>query len=772
MKRKISLLLLLICSSVIAHAQTFSLKGRLMSGKNIVDYANIVLQKSDSTFVTGVNSDKTGRFRIEEVQKDKYRLNISCIGYEGKSILLNISEHSIDLGDIQLASATHQLQEVVVKASRIIRTPEKQISMPTKYQIKASTNGLELLRSMQLSRLHVDMVNNKITSSAQGEVQLRINGAKVDIHQVQALRPEDIQRVEYHDDPGLKYGEGVACVIDYITKRPISGGDISLEMRHSPSGGFDNDNLSASYNKGKSQFSLYLFNSYRNLHQWRTNTETFNFADGTSFTRLEDGKPNKIGLDDFYGNLSYNYQEGDKWYLNVMFSNGYDMQRVNTHSQLYSQTDINNSVNMFDYNHTTSNRPWLDIYFQRNFSSRRSFIFNVVGTYIHSTNERNYKEENQDVKLTEINSLSTGNKYSIITEAIYSVGIGKSSTLNIGMSGNQAYTVNDYSGTVVATTNMHDGYARGFAEWKQQLGKFNYSLGTNLSYIWMLQGTNRLHNTMMYPKLAMGYTFNDHSFMRLSGERSYSTPDLSNISNVEQIIDSLQIRRGNPNLKVSHTWMTNLYYEWRKGVFGISANLFYMYQNHPVMEETLLENNKFIRTTMNQDSWQKVNPEVQLQVGPLFNLLTLSATGGMNYFDSHGIDYHHYYTNWYYQLDATAQYKRVTVMLQVNNHKNDFYGETCTYGESYHLMMARYKVKDMSFGVFVLNPFVGRDSYKLPVKNYSKYAPSSKTMYIRESARMVALTFNWNFSVGRKYQAPSKQLSNEDKETGTMNSGK
>ena len=179
--------MILICSSVIAHAQTFSVKGRLMSGKNIVDYANIVLQKSDSTFVTGVNSDKTGRFRIEEVQKDKYLLNISCIGYEGKSILLNISEHSIDLGDIQLDSATHQLQEVVVKASRIIRTPEKQISMPTKYQIKASTNGLELLRSMQLSRLHVDMVNNKITSSAQGEVQLRINGAKVDIHQVQAL---------------------------------------------------------------------------------------------------------------------------------------------------------------------------------------------------------------------------------------------------------------------------------------------------------------------------------------------------------------------------------------------------------------------------------------------------------------------------------------------------------------------------------------------------------------------------------------------------------
>ncbi len=93
MKRKILLLLILTCSSVITYAQTFSVKGRLMSGKNIVDYANIVLQKSDSTFVTGVISDKTGRFRIEEIQKDHYHLIISSIGYEGKksfSTYLNI----------------------------------------------------------------------------------------------------------------------------------------------------------------------------------------------------------------------------------------------------------------------------------------------------------------------------------------------------------------------------------------------------------------------------------------------------------------------------------------------------------------------------------------------------------------------------------------------------------------------------------------------------------------------------------------------------------
>ncbi len=773
MDKRFTLFLLFLLSVISStEAQTYTIKGRLMSGKNIVDYANIILQKPDSDFVTGVMSDKYGRFSINEVKDGDYRLIISCIGFNDKKICLNLHNRNADLGDIALDSMAHQLKEVVVLGAKVIRTQDKQVALPTKFQLKASTNGVDLLKSMQLSRLHVDIINNKISSSAQGEVQTRINGAKVNIQQIQALRPEDIQRVEYHDNPGMQYGQGVACVIDYITKRPVKGGELSIDSSHSPFDGWFQDQLSGSYNKGKSQFGFFAWEMYRNLHQWRDNRETFNQADGSSFIRTEDGHPDKLKINNFYGNVYYNYKEGNKWYLNATLHLSTNASTINNNSTLFPINDKSNYVNMLDLNKNTTTRPWLDVYFQRNFDKRRTLIFNAVGTYIHNNVERKYTEDKGADILTDINSMTKGDKYSVIAEAIYSVGLTKNSNLSFGLSGSQAYTCNDYTGTITTATNMHDGYARVFAEWKQTLGKFNYSFGSFLSYVWMLQGTNQLKKTEWYPKMSLGYTFNDKSYIRLTGERSYTTPSLGDISNVEQVIDSLQIRRGNPNLKVSHTWMTNLYYEYRKNKFTLGLNVYYQYQQNPVMEETLLENSKFIRTIANQKSWQQFTPELQLQVGPLFNLFTINVTGGMNYFDSHGLDYHHYYTNWYYTAEAILQYKNLTFMLEGKNHRNFFYGETSQSGESLMVVMARYRIKRISLGVMIVNPFSSREDYNIPTVNYSKYAPSYQAMHIRESARLMAVTFNWNFSFGRKYEGTHKQLSIEDKDSGAMKSGK
>ena len=98
------------------------------------------------------------------------------------------------------------------------------------------------------------------------------------------------------------------------------------------------------------------------------------------------------------------------------------------------------------------------------------------------------------------------------------MGLTKNGSLSFGLSGNQAYTNNDYTGTVTQTTNMHDGYARSFAEWKHNIGKFNYSFGAYLSYIWMLQGSNKMYQVEWYPKASMSYTINDKSYIKVSGE--------------------------------------------------------------------------------------------------------------------------------------------------------------------------------------------------------------------------------------------------------------
>ncbi len=772
MTKRITITLLFIISVCCLNAKTYSIKGKLISCKDIVDYASVILQKQDSSFVSGVISDKNGQFIFDNINNGDYKIVITSIGYNDKNIDIKLQNDNLELGNISMLSAAHQLNEVVVHAAKVIRTFDKQVVIPTKFQIKASTNGVELLRAMQLSRLHINPIDNTISSSAQGEVQTRINGAKVNIQQIQALRPENIQRIEYHDNPGMKYGQNVACVIDYITKRPTSGGTLSLESRHSPFDGWGEDQLSGSYNKGKSEIGAFVWMSYRDLHQWRNNTETFNYQDGTSFTRSENGEPDKLKENSVYGNIYYNYKNGDKWYINTTLNlDNYEL-KTNTRSTLFPINDRNDFVNMLDINNNNKTRPWLDIYFQRNYDNNRTFIFNVVGTYIHNNILRNYTEDKNSQVQTEINSMTRGNKYSVIAEAIYSLGLTKNGSLSFGLSGNQAYTNNDYTGTVTQTTNMHDGYARSFAEWKHNIGKFNYSFGAYLCYIWMLQGSNKMYQVEWYPKASMSYTINDKSYIKVSGERSYSTPSLGDISNVEQIIDSLQIRRGNPNLSVSHTWMTNLYYEWRNDIFNVNFNMNYQYQQNPVMEETLREGNKFIRTQQNQKSWQSLNPEVQIEVGPLFKLFTFNVTTGMNYYDSYGFTYHHCYTNWYYDIEAMMQYKNLTLLLKGKNHCNSFYGETMTSGESIIMAMAKYKIKKVSLGLMVFNPFSSRMSYNRPTINYNSFAPSHQTMHIRESARLIALTLNWDISFGRKYDGGHKLRNNEDKDSGAIKNGK
>ena len=665
-----------------------------------------------------------------------------------------------------------ELQGVTCTAANVIRKADRQIILPSKFQLKSSTNGLDLLENLHLSRVNVDLFNNKVTSSIPGDVQLRINGVKANIQQVMGLRPADIKKIEYHDDPGMRYGENVASVIDYITYRPTSGGYISTDLRESPFTGFGDDGLNMSFNNKRSQFGTNLWWDHRDLNgYWRVNTETFNFADGTSLTRKEQGYPTKLMNSNLWSNFYYNYQNDDKWFFNATLSlnDNFDKWPI-VHSLLYPVSNPDNSVDMHDKSKNYGLYPSLDLYFQRNYSHDQHLVVDVVGTYMHTHNQRNYSESKNDSVITDINSDIKGKKYSIIAEAIYEKGLWKTNTLSVGERYYQAYADNNYWGTVNTVTSMQEGRSAAFAELKGKVKKFNYSAGSYLAYLWTQQGDDSYHKVVVYPKATLGYAFSDKAFLQYTGSLAYNTPNLSDLSNVEQVIDSLQIRRGNPNLKVSGYWSNNLYFEWSKGIFKSGLNLFYMYQDKPVMEETLRENDKFIRTNLNQRSWQKFNPELTLNVGPIKKILNVEFVGGMNYFDSKGVDYHHCYTNWYYHVQATANYKNLTAMFMMYSHENDFYGETLTYGENFHLLMLKYKYKNVNFGIGALNPFVGRNSYNRPTENWSKYAPSHNTWYLRDSSHLFFATFSWDISFGTKYNAKQKLLNNSDKDAGTMKS--
>ena len=123
------------------------------------------------------------------------------------------------------------LQEVTVKGSKVVQRVDGQTIYPTRQQLESSTNGYSLLSKLTLPHLRIDPVMHTITAlSNLGSVQVRINDIVASKEDLLALDMKAVQYIDYIDNPGVRYGEGVAYVVNIIVKKPVSGYDIGADL--------------------------------------------------------------------------------------------------------------------------------------------------------------------------------------------------------------------------------------------------------------------------------------------------------------------------------------------------------------------------------------------------------------------------------------------------------------------------------------------------------------------------------------------------------------
>ena len=160
---------------------------------------------------------------------------------------------STDCDSIEYSISTRLLEEIVVTASPVINKNDRKIIRPDREMSRTSADGIDLLRRLQLPRITVNPMTNTISVSGGGNVILCINGVESTESQIAAIRPQDIEKIEYHDNPGLRYA-GAAVVIDYITSRHDTGGNLSFDSFGAFAKGrwATIDHISGQYNNGRS----------------------------------------------------------------------------------------------------------------------------------------------------------------------------------------------------------------------------------------------------------------------------------------------------------------------------------------------------------------------------------------------------------------------------------------------------------------------------------------------------------------------------------------
>ncbi|MBO4463634.1 MAG: TonB-dependent receptor, partial [Prevotella sp.] len=149
------------------------------------------------------------------------------------------------------------LSEVTVKGAHTVQKVDGQWIYPTKQQIENSANGYSLLAKLTLPHIRVDEAQNSITALTNlGTVQVRINDVIATREDLLTLDMQGIDHIEFVDNPGVRYGEGIAYIIDIKVKKPVSGYVVGTQLTNTLTAMNGNESLYGKINRGHSEFAL------------------------------------------------------------------------------------------------------------------------------------------------------------------------------------------------------------------------------------------------------------------------------------------------------------------------------------------------------------------------------------------------------------------------------------------------------------------------------------------------------------------------------------
>ncbi|MBO5362094.1 MAG: TonB-dependent receptor [Paludibacteraceae bacterium] len=735
---------------------------------------NVTLS-NDSGQVAGTTTDSNGKVTLN-AEKGDYILELSYIGYETIRMALTVNDNT-HIGTIQMQEGATELSEVVVESQAIIQKVDRQILLPSKEQMQTSSDGVSLLQNLQIPRIVISPIDNSVKTLSDESVQLRINGVEASTSDVKAINPKDIIRVEYHDQPGVRYN-GAAAVVDYIVKHRDTGGSLMLAGTNGLTlPGIGNYYLAGKVHFGKSSLQAVATYAPYDIYWTRTNNETYHFLTG-KIENNEVGEPTRYKTYPVNVSLNYNWTNGDKNMLNIRLRDNMAYMPYGASdrdSRLYQQTD---SFEIHDHENSSSQSPSLDIYYQHNLPHKQHLYFDVVGTYINTHSDRRFLQTplrgSASNDTTNVLSSVRGDKWSLIGEAIYEKE-WENIMLTVGARHNQQWVKNTYLGSTEATVNMTTAETYVFAEMRHRVDKFSYVVGIGVMHTLIDQAGQKQSNWIARPQLTMSYDFGKGWFWKYKGYVSGYQPSLSQLSDITQQIDKYQMRRGNPNLKSVMYVSNEMELSWQSKHVNLNLWANYSYDHKPIMEETfeeIIDGSPYaIRMYDNQRGYHKLNVSPSVQVKLLDNKLMFNITPFVKYMVSQGNNYNHEHVNYGVRGGIFYLLKGWRFFADVVTAQHNLWGETLTLGELTHDIGINYNSEHFGFGIMMVNPFSPHGSTTV-TKDLSSLAPTANTAVMQNYRQVLSLNFHCNLDFGTQHGERGKRINNEDKENGILSGSK
>jgi outer membrane receptor protein involved in Fe transport len=593
-------------------------------------------QRTTDSVIGGMITGKKGDFSFSSLPVvGSYRLLVSAIGYKpyDEKVAFDLKQvkdmdpeqraaaFDKDLGNLRLEVDPETLNQVVVTGSK----PLMQLGIDRKvYNVEkdiAAQGGTAVDIMKNIPSLAVDIDGNVTFRNSTPTIFVDGRPTTLTLDQIPA---DAIETVELISNPGAKYDAsgGTSGILNVVLKKNRKAGyNGNAQAGVDKRGGY---NLGGNINVKQGKLNFFAGGSFRErktISPGTTDRLTF-LADPSYKLHQEDNNKNngyflfgRFGVDYLMDNRNTLSVSGTLVHgtfkpltnsdltLDTLYNSGYSN---NSFTQRYSTTNssFNNRQGMLSYKHTfpKAGEEWTaDLNYSNgtntNFNRTTSNIYLTPGGALSSI----YRQQ-QD---------GSGTNEYITAQTDYTNPFSEKSKLEAGarVAVRNVYSINNgslvtdddkliYQPLLSSDYNYHDRVIAGYVTYSNVIGRLGYQIGLRAessSYhgssryaINDVQHPGNLKDTAgnfsnqypisLFPSFYLSYKMTDDDEFQLNYTRRIDRPNFFQLFPFTDYSDSLNLSRGNPNLKPQFTNSLELNYQKiYQGNNSFLASVYYKY---------------------------------------------------------------------------------------------------------------------------------------------------------------------------------------------------
>ncbi len=653
--------------------------------------------------------------------------------------------------------SNQELNEIVIQAPKVIRKADMDVYHPSKSAVDNSKNGMQLLRNLMIPSLNVNDALGTISSGGQS-VQVRINGRESSIEQVKALLPESIKRVEWMDNPGLRYG-GANYVLNFIVTNPTVGGSLMALAKPALNCGWGYYRANAKFNTGRSQWEVGgYFKLTEGIKAHRDYNETFTWPDGKELTRTETPLGGNLDNSMGAGWLSYSYIKPDTTILYVQMSANKTFSDLFRYEGLISLSNEYKDLLLRDESGRKGTSPQFSAYIEQHLQKRQTLVVDFSASLYNGHSYSNYLEqyENATDYVTNVSTYIKDRNQAYGFETDY-IKQWDSSKLTAGASysANRNRSLYENLGGEIFHQRQDKVYF--FAEYFHRINKVTLTGGRGAQYTsFKFRETNQGNDSWnLRPQATVTYPLNQNHNFRLAFTSWQSAPSLAETNIAPQQLDGFQWRIGNSNLKTSSSYMLtfryghNLFNQRVSGSFGARA----FTSPNAITPYLYWDNDRLITSYENSKGLSNLSFWLSEQIQIIPDWLMFSGTIQYRAERMKGNTYTLHNNAWSGDAALMLMHKGFQFIFQYIRAQRDLWGEKISWGEDINLIELSYNWKSWQFGAGILMPF---GKYDQGSKSLSKW--NRNEQHMRLDMRMPYINISYNLQWGRQKHGTNKLI--------------